>query len=190
MKRRAYKLLLFLIAGAIINVAVAWGCSFSAQTLCADLVNNLTTPNEWRTHWKHAPTNYGQTGRFGTTCRVWMTTSDDPHAVLHVFTSGWPCRALGSIVTHEGSSNTKSRVQRIELDWRLTGFRDSALPIRPIWPGFAINTIFYAAIVWFLFFAPGAIRRRVRRKRGQCAACGYSLRGASGDVCPECGATA
>jgi hypothetical protein len=61
------------------------------------------------------------------------------------------------------------------------------LPFIPLWPGFAINTIFYAAIVWMLFMGPGAVRRRVRRKRGQCAACGYSLRGNVSDKCPECG---
>ena len=41
--------------------------------------------------------------------------------------------------------------------------------------GFAINTIFYAAIVWMLFAVPGAVRRRVRIRCGQCASCGYSL---------------
>lgn len=29
------------------------------------------------------------------------------------------------------------------------------------------------------------VARRI--KRGQCASCGYSLRGTSGDKCPECG---
>jgi predicted RNA-binding Zn-ribbon protein involved in translation (DUF1610 family) len=58
-----------------------------------------------------------------------------------------------------------------------------------VWPGFAINTIFYAAIVWMLFAVPGAVRRRLRHKRGQCASCGYSLRESTSHVCPECGAT-
>jgi hypothetical protein len=66
-------------------------------------------------------------------------------------------------------------------------YRFGMLPLRPIFPGFAINTIFYAAIVWVLFAVPGAVRRRVRRKRGQCAACGYSLRDITSDKCPECG---
>ena len=66
-----------------------------------------------------------------------------------------------------------------------------ALPLRPIWPGFAIiNTIFYAALLWLLWAAPGAIRRMRRKQRGLCITCGYDQRGAPADSanCPECGA--
>jgi hypothetical protein len=56
----------------------------------------------------------------------------------------------------------------------------------PMWPGFAINTVFYAAILWLLFATPFALRRWRRIKRGLCPACAYPV-GAS-DVCTECGA--
>ena len=64
------------------------------------------------------------------------------------------------------------------------------LPLRPIWPGFVINTIFYAAMLWLIFAIPGFVRRRVRIQRGRCTACGYDLRGTDHKVCPECGAAA
>lgn len=64
-----------------------------------------------------------------------------------------------------------------------------ALPLRPIWPGFAINTVFYAAILWLLTLGPFTARRLIRHKRGRCAKCGYDLRHADHAVCPECGAT-
>ncbi len=63
-----------------------------------------------------------------------------------------------------------------------------ALPLRPIWPGFAINSVFYAAILWLLTLGPFTARRFIRRRRGLCIKCGYDLRGAEHEVCPECGA--
>ncbi|MCH8152515.1 MAG: hypothetical protein IH830_09110 [Planctomycetes bacterium] len=62
------------------------------------------------------------------------------------------------------------------------------LPIRPIWPGFAVNTLFYTAILLPLISGPFALRRLIRRKRGVCVACGYDIHHADHDVCPECGA--
>lgn len=59
------------------------------------------------------------------------------------------------------------------------------MPLRIILPGFAINTMFYAAILWLVFAAPGFVRRRIRTRRGQCLACGYP--NGSSDVCTECG---
>ncbi|MEE9129392.1 MAG: hypothetical protein V3T84_05190 [Phycisphaerales bacterium] len=61
------------------------------------------------------------------------------------------------------------------------------LPLRPIWLGFAINTVFYAAILWLLTLGPFTARRHIRRKRGLCLKCGYDLRGAEHEACPECG---
>jgi len=52
-----------------------------------------------------------------------------------------------------------------------------ALPLRPIFPGFIINTLFYAAIWFGVLFLPGIAKRAIRRKRGRCVKCGYDLRG-------------
>ena len=59
------------------------------------------------------------------------------------------------------------------------------LAMRPYWPGFAINRLFYATILWLLFVAPGFARRRIRIKRGLCPACGYPV--GTNPVCTECG---
>ncbi len=61
----------------------------------------------------------------------------------------------------------------------------SFLPATPVWPGLALNTLFYAA--WWslpLVVAPALLRWR-RDRRGGCTKCGYDLAGLS--VCPECG---
>ena len=59
------------------------------------------------------------------------------------------------------------------------------VPVRPLWPGFAINTLFYAAILWLLFAAPFALRRRRRIKRGLCPKCAYPV--GTNARCTECG---
>ena len=70
-------------------------------------------------------------------------------------------------------------------DWYLG---NPALPLRPIWRGFAINTIFYAAILSVLCYAAVKLRHFMRHKRGLCTSCNYDLRHADHLVCPECGA--
>ena len=60
------------------------------------------------------------------------------------------------------------------------------VPALPIWPGFAINTVFYAFVLWLLFAAPFALRRWRRIKRGLCPKCAYPV--GTSDVCTECGA--
>ena len=59
------------------------------------------------------------------------------------------------------------------------------LPLRPIPVGFAVNTIFYAAVFWLLIPGPFVLRRFIRVKRGRCPACAYPT--GQSDVCSECG---
>ena len=70
------------------------------------------------------------------------------------------------------------------------GTQHRLAPLRPIWPGFAVNTLFYAAILWLVMLGPFALRRLIRRRRGLCPACGYDLRHAEHVACPECGVAA
>jgi len=112
---------------------------------------------------------------------------------------GWPWRSL--------SARLRPHAERHRLantfEWTLVspsdaillggGLRgnlppDSAfLPLRPILPGFMINTLFYAAMWFGIFFGVAALRRFVRKKRGRCVKCSYDLRGQFDRGCPECG---
>ena len=60
-----------------------------------------------------------------------------------------------------------------------------AIPLRPIWPGFAVNTIFYATLLWLAFPGPFVLRRSLRVRRGLCPKCAYPL--GESAICTECG---
>jgi hypothetical protein len=60
-------------------------------------------------------------------------------------------------------------------------------PYLPVWPGFLLNSLLYAAPWALVLVAPRAVRRWRRRRRGCCMRCGYDLRGLGGAACPECG---
>ncbi len=59
------------------------------------------------------------------------------------------------------------------------------MPLGPIPLGFAVNTLFYAALLWLLIPGPVALRRFLRVRRGLCPKCAYPMGGSS--VCTECG---
>jgi hypothetical protein len=111
---------------------------------------------------------------------------------------GWPLLALGTGIACDTSSHANAESVRIlggiPIDqptlgsMRSIGGNQRFIPLRPIWPGFAINTLFYAGILWLLFAAPFALRRRFRGgriKRGLCPACAYPV--GDSPVCSECG---
>ncbi len=68
------------------------------------------------------------------------------------------------------------------ITWHL---ETRVLPLRPLPLGFAINTIFYATLLWLLIPGPFVLRRFLRVRRGLCPTCAYPM-GAS-SVCTECG---
>jgi hypothetical protein len=67
-------------------------------------------------------------------------------------------------------------------------FEKRLVPYRPLWPGFAINTIFYAAILGMPFILRGPVRRFIRIRHHRCPACGYEIAEGVGPRCSECGA--
>lgn len=116
--------------------------------------------------------------------------------------SGWPCRAmygrrelhalggLRDVAEREswalavpGTTRTRAGTGAINVPW--------LLPLRPIWPGFAINTAFYATCYLLVILPLGAALRAAarqrRRRRGICIhrRCGYPIAGLH--TCPECG---
>jgi hypothetical protein len=82
-------------------------------------------------------------------------------------------RWRGAFVLGAGGLPTNPSTQRV-------------LPIGIVWPGFAINVLFWTAVCT-LPVVLLATRRALRVRRGRCPACGYDLRGDSAAGCSECG---
>ena len=61
------------------------------------------------------------------------------------------------------------------------------LPLMPIWRGWMMNTLFYAAAGLAIYSVLRLLRRLQRSHRGACPACGYDLRVGPSVGCPECG---
>ncbi len=117
---------------------------------------------------------------------------------IQIGSDGWPCRALHWERWYVQNQKSPRSSEDLPRDtWWLSGiFLPTGnayprlldvrrLPLRPIWPGFLVNTLFYAAVLWLLICGPFALRRFVRVKHGLCPACAYPI-GESG-VCSECG---
>lgn len=119
-------------------------------------------------------------------------------ATLNEFAAGWPMRAL----VCESDEGTPEPVTKLAIAPPTRGgfslpyhvirdgatiFLPRALPYRPLWLGFAVNTVLYSAL-WMPALCAGVIRRAWRLRHGRCLACGYDRRGlAAGARCPECG---
>jgi hypothetical protein len=117
----------------------------------------------------------------------WMSCADEA--------AGWPLLALASSMRARARDNKGEQWKGAIAvpDWGNPGpssvYQGSKqprhLPYLPLWPGFALNTLFYASLLGLLFLGPGRLRRYLRGRRGLCPACAYPV--GEGPVCTECG---
>ena len=206
-KRLVFKVNLFLLllaGGAIINIAVAWGCLLRATGI--ESVDPTNSIREWPrpvpSNWPSKPKEVSSYKVFGVTDilafgEVRQSTTIE-WEFQHVISAGLPWRCLFS--DRHCMANPWFKSQR-KLLWHSQSFFDGVVvppflhemkqsdrrvfPTRPIWPGFVINTTMYTVIIWLLLKAPFAIRGWRRIKRALCPKCAYPI-GAS-DTCTECG---
>ncbi|MEE9128823.1 MAG: hypothetical protein V3T84_02310 [Phycisphaerales bacterium] len=195
MRRRLFKLVVFLLLGAVVNVAVAWGCVLWLPK------DNIVTLFEKEVRQRIPPDVTVRSDLFffhgldikppGRSILMLAATEVDSRGIdsavpLYVeLHAGWPTMSLdGTSKMTETGVHYPFLLYLPEWFWERVEF--FIVPLRPQWPGFAINTVFYAAILW-LPFAPFAARRMIRRKRGLCIKCGYDLRGEFSAGCSECG---
>ena len=193
---------IFLVVGAAVNVAVAWGFSILTESAQFDA---LLTARIRRQHFEaierpdrlesEAPWVEGAFRGAGV---VVVVIRPPGEGLIRLHRAGWPARALEGRESIPASGDPSYRwgmpiSDKVSL--ALEYHRGAAtpivktvtkvLPVRPIWRGFLLNTAFYA----LAFILPAgmwwSLRRLVRRRRGQCVACGYPK--SQSAVCSECG---
>lgn len=59
------------------------------------------------------------------------------------------------------------------------------LPLLPLLPGLAVNTVLYAVILWLGLAFPFIVRRHRRKRRNLCPCCAYPI--GQSATCSECG---
>jgi hypothetical protein len=213
MRRLLLTILIFLLAGAVVNVAVAWGC-IAAQSTPWDEVEVVVAPDtDWL--WANGIAIYDvleeqRLRQFGLLDSEYSAQVEEPtdrtsgyYLYARRTRCGWPFLSLDG-----GRGSTIEFVEARGRYWftdvfyidALSGDEPASLlfgnggamlgdleylPLGPIWPGFAVDTLFYAATLWLLICGPFALRRFIRVKRGLCPKCAYPM--GDSPVCTECG---
>ncbi len=216
MLKWARRIFVFLVLGAIVNVAVAWGCVVAHGEVSNDfeiychpgkpasriysfslIGYQIVSDND-----VDAPMYtllFGLAGDKPEPYTGWMwwpkvRTWEGGHIGV-----GWPAPALCATVTQEwgpiGEPGGRKVHTRLDYGYmpEMTQLPDSLFqdripmifPYRPVWAGFAANTLLYGAVLAAIAWCARYVRRARRLRRGQCPACGYP-RGTS-PVCTECG---
>ena len=195
MKRRILKLVVFLLLGAIVNVAVAWWCELSTTlTVNIGRINLDQEEAVWPKYlvdanWPPPVLAYREKVE-GVGVRVTEMRSDpgtyndslspetDELFIFSVIECGWPFRSLK--VHWHGIFGPHREARMSETLARAGWYRGLTppdfvplygprgahrLPIVPIAGGFAGNTILYASALWIVFGAPLTLHGIIRRYR-------------------------
>jgi hypothetical protein len=211
--RLVVKLGLATLAGAVVTCGVAWGCValahsdrglaqcyhnprddpavFASSTHTGVIVvTGMGRPGTFRDRYPELVADY--------TGQVWWpaeaVTFNTP-SESYATAAGWPCLGLMSWRTGQVEDLPEGFFVQDVHHWgiplrdrRPGDFAPPVLPMRPLWPGFAINTLFAAGVLLGVFEGAAFTRQRLRVYRSRCPRCNYDRRSlADGTACPECG---
>jgi hypothetical protein len=195
------RVIAFLLLGAIVNIAVAWGLAIFAPmrytvSHCGVFIPTtvpnwdvavisrtgavLVDANASATMARNGPVDPKRIPHWSMTSTVPSELDAQQDRSIQEIAYGWP-----QLTFFSRNSWNRRHEWGLVIPW-FSKYDSRILPLRPLWPGFAINTIFYAAVLALVFFVPRKVRRFVRVRRGRCPACAYPV--GSSPVCTECGA--
>ena len=200
-------ILIFLLLGVIVNLAFAVGFALIAEysppsirgqrTIGPPYKRQVQTQTQFgRTYF----TSFRQPGEFGNSISTiaphWSVLHhgttyyfDNNLACTFELATGWPWRSMKAAYTH-----TRTRLRDCDILYGIEITSRSRvpsyvrlLPTRPIAAGFAMNSVFLGGAFWLFLFAFRWGRSAVWMLQNRCPWCGYDLRGADHEACPECG---
>ncbi len=199
-KRRLLIAVVFLLAGAVVNVAVAWLLAAVVEPSSdPEMVLDFPDPDA-RCLWvvtaargwgslviSAAMPSLGSSDpvdiddpRIPSWSRVQHLSAyqqGEPMPMIFDLAFGWPFLSMWLSVDATRDSDTGAVIQRTTSG----AVSEFEFPIRILWLGFAVNTFLYAALLWL----PFVVRRFVRVRRGLCPKCAYPI--GESAVCTECG---
>lgn len=212
--RSLHQIIGFLLVGLTTAVLAAWiaaAVPVEIMNVAEDCV--ALSSGDWRISRVNGP-GYYRGFAWSCSCDAPRMYSDDPgqwgdlsraHPGMAIIRDarGWPLRSLRC---HWQADRRPRADTHLEQDFVLSGglrgrsrandfmgtahWRLTALPLLPIAPALAGDSLFWGLAWWasyLLLLRVIAIPRWVRRRRNCCPWCGYSRRGAANSTCSECG---
>lgn len=200
MKRCALGILCWLLIGAVLTIVIAWGMKLlpAPGVFSYHRITDFDPASMWARHagenWpdepEAAPRSFQCDRKLGVTYCVLGSVLTEEQQAAGLRTSpykvrgervGLPMRALyGEVAQFDGTW----RKSWMAIRFNVAG-REETLPLCPIWPGFVIDMVVIAALLWLIVRGPFVLRAWRRVKDDRCERCGYPF--GSSAVCTECG---
>lgn len=206
----------YVIAGVIISIAVAWGCALwekgppewektlhsvnersggFIRTARGTSVVEVVSPEHLQANIDHPSVTVRRGPQSWSIAQaVGYVERATPQGASRgcVFAYGWPFRCVWARFTRDQFRD----YVLADGDWAIVvGERNywppkvqKVLAVRPLWLGLAVNALLYGTLIALLSGTFVFLRRRRRSRSGLCATCGYDISGATHANCPECGA--
>ena len=200
-RRGALRVGLYLFAGAIINVLVAWACAAWSPVRPVDGPVAFADSRPIPVHWNHPDLSLASEG-LGVQRRLDYLIGDEAgFRKQEVDCAGWPMLCVWD--SHEEDRPAKAAAAPRKWkppsglappDWLKGKKTLGVLPLRVDIAPFLVNSILFGSVL----AVPGLVRwvgiRRAMR-RARCLSCRYDLQGLTSDAsgvvrCPECGEAA
>ena len=207
--RTVTRLVAALGVAAIVNLLVAWACALQTPTGTTDNSTVWVGDVSWSCRVErrfgferillesHSWFDQGVVGPTPDNVVLPRLEANGVSAINKLYVrAGWPIKSFRAQATqerplspHEGGGVTLS-VARWKCGIPLTDdtlFTARALPCMPVGWGLAANTVLYSSVLLCAAYAPGFVRRSLKKSKG-CPICKYDLRANTSGRCPECGA--